>query len=205
VYKPVSRRRSLFEDGFTLLYMGPLEPERFPMKSVIDMIWHLTKIDVKLIVVVAPRYKNDIQRIRLLKKIADTKGIGKKVHVIYGRIPLKEKVSLFGNVDAVIFPFLKSYKGAIDPPITLLEAMSCGGFVIAANALSIPWVIKGRYNGLLCSGITQLTDKINEAVKMSVISKSKIRENAVGTIKKYFSTSVVRERLLSFYEQILSK
>jgi glycosyltransferase involved in cell wall biosynthesis len=196
-----------FEIGsdFALLYIGPLDFERFPLNHMINLISNLThSLDIKLIVALAPRYRDDWQRIQLLRKMAIKRHVERNVELLYRRLSYREKIRLYSNVDAVIFPFLKSYKGAVDPPMTLLEAMACGGLAIATDAGSFPWVIKDGHNGFICPNCTQLSDFVKRALKMSEANKSLIRNRATKTIREYFSSSIVRNQILSFYDKVMA-
>ena len=51
--------------------------------------------------------------------------------------------------DIVLFPFTTSVRDVVDPPITMLEAMSCARIIAASKTLSIFSIIKNEFNGFL--------------------------------------------------------
>ena len=205
-YRPIiNKMPSLRGSDFTLFYIGPLDPKRFPTKLMVNVISRLvTALNVKLLLAVAPRYKDDLQRILLLKKFINKRGIENNVEILYRRLSYEEKRFLYGSVDAVIFPFLKSYRGVVDPPLTLIEAMACGGLIVATSVLSIPWIIKDGYNGFICPDHAQMHDVIRGALMLTDMRKSLIRNRAVETIQKRFSSTVIRSQILSFYNKIIT-
>jgi glycosyltransferase involved in cell wall biosynthesis len=204
IYKPNDRES---KGGHTILYIGPLEGKRFPANLMVQLIKHLRALfpDLKLNMAIAPRFKDDQSMLSLIQKMAYKESIQENLRITYRRLLIEEKVSLYSNADVIVFPFTKSYKGVTDPPLTLLEAMSCGGLVVATKVLSIPWIIRDGYNGLLCSDITQLAKKIKEAFEIDDIYKKSLRNNAIKTIKMKFSHFKVREQILSFYKEILNQ
>jgi len=160
--------------------------------------------DLKLTTVVAPRFRDDLLKLNLLLRMAFKEGIERNLQIIYRRLSTKEKVSLYSNADVILFPFSKSYKGAVDPPLTLLEAMSCGGIVVASKVLSIPWVVRDGYNGFLYTSSIGLSKNIEQVFNMSSTRKNVLRRNAIRTIRDRFSISKISKQLLSFYEEILN-
>ena len=119
-----------------------------------------------------------------------------------------EKAMLYNTADAFILPFdtkLKSYKHVfvIDPPITMLEAMSCGVPVIAPDAFSIPKIIKKGYNGYVTSlGDFEMIDDI-----LCQMSKEEFEEagiNARNTILNDFSYEKTALKMKRIYEEVLN-
>ncbi len=119
-----------------------------------------------------------------------------------------EKNMLYDAADAFILPFdtkLKSYKHVfvIDPPITMLEAMSCGTPAIAPDVFSIPGIIKDEYDGYVIPlGDFRKVDDI-----LYNLSKEKIEElglNARNKILYEFSYEKTALRMKELYEGVLN-
>ncbi|MEM2780188.1 MAG: glycosyltransferase family 4 protein [Candidatus Bathyarchaeia archaeon] len=202
VYKFSNINRETIPDKFSILYIGPLDFRRFPLK-VIPLVASMAKC-VNLRIVLAPRFENDLHRIRTLLKIIRRNNFKGNVEITYGRVSHESKILLYRSADAVIFPFLKSYRGAVDPPLTLLESLACNGLVLATDVLGIPWIIKDNYNGFLSASIEQLFSKIKYLSENKNNNNiKKIRLNALNTVKEKFSPSLVRNKLLAFYTEML--
>ena len=203
VYRPTGHVAS---NEHVMLYIGPLDTRRFPINLMIKLVKHLQHNipELKLTVVVAPRFRDDLLKLNLLLRMAFREGIERNLQIIYTRLSTEEKVSLYSNADIILFPFSKSYKGAVDPPLTLLEAMACGGLIVATNVLSIPWIIRNRYNGFICPDHAQMFSTIKEVLMLTDMRKSLIRNRAVETIQKRFSSAVIRNQILSFYNKVIT-
>ena len=149
LFKPLDKatarkKLNLPEDKFILLYIGNLSEVRFS-PDFIESVKFLKEPSNLLLILAnyVDTYwqENDAfhnRNVILRKEILDE----------------KQKALLYNAADAFILPFSKkmnSYKHVfiIDPPITMLEAMSCGVPVIAPDVFSIPKIIKDGYNGYI--------------------------------------------------------
>lgn len=197
--KMMARRYfNLPEDKFIVLYMGNLEGVRFS-HSFIETAKFLKERN-NLLLILANLVDNN-----WLKK----SNINHKKNVILKRMILSEeqKALIYNAADAFILPFsgdVKSYKHVfvIDPPITMLEAMSCGTPVIGPDAFSIPKIIKNGYNGY----ITPAGDfeMVNEVLyRLSKEDSEEVGMNARKTILNHFSSEEVALRMKEIYEGVL--
>ena len=203
LYKPQDKTKArryfnLPEDKFILLYMGNLSEVRFSPDFISET--KFLREQNNLLVIAANEIDSYWQT---------NNNLLQEENILLRREILseKEKVMLYNAADAFILPFdtkLKSYKHVfvIDPPITMLEAMSCGVPVIAPNVFSIPEIIKDGYNGY----VTPLGDfeRINN---ISYLSKEEIEEagiNARKTILNAFSYEKVAFKMKEVYEEVLN-
>lgn len=197
--KMMARRYfNLPEDKFIVLYMGNLEEVRFSLNFLNDA--NFLREQNNLLLILA----NNIDSNWLKKS-----NINHKENVILKRMILseKQKALIYNAADAFILPFsgdVKSYKHVfvIDPPITMLEAMSCGIPVIAPDAFSIPQIIKNEYNGY----ITPLGDfeMIIEILHyLSEEGSEEVGLNARKTIQNDFSYEKAALQMKKIYEGVL--
>ena len=108
---------------------------------------------------------------------------------------------LYNSSDVMLGPFLKP--SAVDPPITLLEAMSCGKIMIASNVQSMPYIIKDGENGFLLHDVT--VDNLYTFLRKVINHHDRLKsleENARKTIVQNFGTQDVLDRLLELYKRI---
>ena len=203
IFKPQDKSEArryfnLPEDKFILLYMGNLSEVRFSPDFISNN--KLLKGQNNLLVIAANDIDSYWQNNRFLDKgnIVLRKGI----------LNENEKVMLYNAADAFILPFdakLESYKHVfvIDPPITMLEAMSCGVSVMVPNGFSIPKIIKEGYNGYVTSlGDFKGIDKLLKCLLEEDTKKAGI--NARKTILNGFSCEKVALRMERIYEGVLN-
>ena len=189
---------NLPEDKFIVLYIGNLRHVRFAP----DFLKEVAFLgDSNNLLVIFTNYLDDYwQNSNLLHDN----------NVVLRKDILSEdqKALLYNAVDAFILPFsrtLMSYKHVfiIDPPITMLEAMSCGVPVIAPDVFSIPKIIKNGYNGY----ITPLGDfkTIDEILHdLSKENNKELSINARKAILNDFSYEKGALRMMQIYEGVLN-
>jgi glycosyltransferase involved in cell wall biosynthesis len=196
--KTIARKYfNLPEDKFILLYMGNLGEVRFSPDFLREVSF--LKEPGNLLLVFANNVDEYWQN---NSAIHDS-------NVMFRKEVLSEeqKALLYSAADAFILPFNKamlSYKHVfvIDPPITMLEAMSCGVPVIVPDAFSIPNIIEDKYNGYLTplgdfkmvdDILHQLSEKIDDGIAV----------NARNTILKDFSCEVTALQMEQIYGDVL--
>lgn len=206
-FKPIKQKAKKNNTEINLLYMGSLCPRRFPL-SVLQAIKILNNdgLCVKLTILArqdkeynedwADRVSNEISSLKLSKNII----MQKKV------LNEHEKLKHLNGVDIVIFPF-DGYVGATDPPITMLEAMSCGKIVIGSKVGCIPEVINtgSVRNGLLFNTLdsTGIAATIRKAVQPA--NNLAIPVGARKIIESTYSIEVVGDRIINMFEDLLKK
>jgi len=154
VYKPVdksqSRRRlGLKRSAKLLLYLGNLRKHRFPEDIILRLMEKLVKWDprIELLVFSPENHDNMKRRIEILAK-ADTHNLQQNVKINVRNLSEIEKRITYSASDIFLFPPLRSGE-AVEPPITVLEAMSCGLPVVSNNVTSITEVITDEVDGLI--------------------------------------------------------
>jgi glycosyltransferase involved in cell wall biosynthesis len=185
-------------DKFIVLYMGNMSEVRFSPNLLSET--KFLRDPNNLLLIAANLIDSYWQNNNLLHK--------ENIILKKGILNEKEKAMLYNTADAFILPFdtkLKSYKHVfvIDPPITMLEAMSCGVPVIAPDVFSIPKIIKDGYNGYVTSlGDFGMIDDV-----LYHLSKEKVEEasiNARNTILNEFSYEKTALKMKRIYEGILN-
>ena len=203
VFKPISKSKArehfnLPEDDFIALYLGNVTNLRFSP----DFLRNINlRGENRKIVIFANYISSNWRRKREMFRKNNILLEEKILHT-------KQKVYLYNAADVFIMPFsreLKMHKhvAVIDPPITMLEAMSCGIPVIAPNVLSIPRIIKNGYNGY----ITPLGDFKAFNRMLSILSPEDCKElgmNARKTILHQFSFKKVAMVIEKIYEGVLN-
>ena len=209
-YRPLSNRESkeklnVSADSFLVTYIGNLFPQRFPI-DVLTELKNLTKEypELELALFTPSSFQNQEIAIRLKRLLSSSKI---KHRVVVSNLSENEKVVVYNASDVLIYPFLRNIPGsiAVDPPLTILEAMACGKIVIVSRMLSVPDIIQDRQNGFLVQpGDFKGFKKTLKYVVDHFFELRYIELNARRTIEKRF-TSTVANSLFELYQSIIDK
>ena len=154
IYKPIDKGRSrrslgLKKSSKILLYLGNLRKHRFPEDIILKLMEQLVKKDprIKLYVFSPKNNENVKRRIKILTK-ASAFNLRQNVKINVKNLSEVEKSFIYSASDIFLFPPLISGE-TVEPPITVLEAMSCGLPVISSDVQSITEIIKDKVDGLI--------------------------------------------------------
>jgi glycosyltransferase involved in cell wall biosynthesis len=141
LYKPVdkyeSRKRlGMKIDSKILLYCGNIRSSRFPDYSMLFLLKKLVKKNPKIeFWIFAPENYENLKRKEDILSKASNINLGSSIKVTIKNLSDEEKVALYSASDLFILPF--EPKEAVEPPLTVLEAMSCGLPIIANDITPI--------------------------------------------------------------------
>jgi glycosyltransferase involved in cell wall biosynthesis len=182
-----------------ILYMGPLTEDRFPYRNIIDI---LSYIQSDLLIIGRGTNPGEYETFKSIIRYSENKGGNKGINIFLKSLNENEKIAIINYSDIIIQPFtpklINSSNIAVDPPILILEAMSCGKCVITSNTYSLSTIIKQGYNGF----IIDFNDKTQLIDILSVDDYKKICENARNTIIQNFSNYAVSKMLLDAYKKL---
>ncbi|WP_243050021.1 glycosyltransferase [Dyella sp. RRB7] len=128
-----------------------------------------------------------------LRSLASSLGLGMKDVVFTGKLTDEDLVALYNLCSLFVFPSLQEGFG-----LPVLEAMACGAPVLAANATSIPEVV--RHEDMLFSP----TEASGLASKMAVVLRDRTMSEAFRahglTQAKRFSWESSAQRVMEAFE-----
>ena len=190
--------------AYTVLYIGPLWPSRFPARNVLGAVRLLLKkgFDVGLNILTSTRSSVWLGE----QVLALAKRLGVDGNVVLERkdLPESERVAAYNSADVVIFPYVGPEPEQLaDPPFAILETMACGRVAISTAVLSVPEIVKDGINGFLIESASP--DHICNGVIRALTSpdKNDVGIRARDSILKHFSYPVVRPSLLEAYETLM--
>lgn len=118
---------------------------------------------------------------------------------------IKDMNKLMAASDIFVAPFL-NIDGVADPPLSILEAMSCGKPVIATNIASIPKLIQDGVNGLIVNSGS--VDELTDALKRLLENDYKmidIGKNASNFIISKYGIDTIASQMIEIYNTILKE
>jgi glycosyltransferase involved in cell wall biosynthesis len=183
-----------------MLYIGNLWPERFPAEIVLDSLKELKNVTLDIYAPLSGHEYN-VEFSKIIIRFINNYGLENRVSIKVVDLDAESKRIIYNNSDFIILPF----KGvvAVDPPLTMLEAMACSCIVIATRMQSMPNILNN--NGFLIDKLdkkhlTRLIKNINE---LSISKKTTIVNNARETILENFNLKNLDTNLLNMYEMVL--
>jgi glycosyltransferase involved in cell wall biosynthesis len=184
------------QDDALVLYSGPLTKDRFPYEKVLAA---LKGTKSKLLIIGRPTNNGaEITRVEEIAAYTKKMDLESQVSIGLKLLTEDEKISLLNFADIVIQPFAKHTQSyvAVDPPIFLLEAMSCGKPVITSKSYSFQSFIKNGYNGFTIDWDD--SSQFREALR-GCTSNSAIGSNARRTVLDNFGHDFVADKVGAMY------
>jgi glycosyltransferase involved in cell wall biosynthesis len=117
-------------------------------------------------------------------------------------VSAKDVRLFYSSVDLLVYPVKR--EGAIEPPLTILEAMSCGCMVAAYRNVVTSKLISDGYNGYTFSSSVDLA-KIIRSLMSGRLDREAIAENARKTVIKSYDSSVLRKSYMELYKRLLNE
>jgi len=187
----------LKQDSVYIGYTGTLNKFRNlevllkAVKPIID-----NRADVKLLLALTNVSRKEFM---LLKKLLLDYGL-KPSQVAFAKT--NDVRLIYSSVDVLVYPAER--EGSVEPPLTVLEAMSSETTVVVyRNVITSRLIING-FNGFLFSGPEDLTKTLQSLISDRFSSRD-IAKNARETITKYYGFSILRRSYIETYEHIVSE
>lgn len=209
VFKPVKKELAKLKVGFpqdtvVLLCLGSLRADRFPEDIVLDAMKKLIGegVDARLFVFAQRNRENNVRAACISKKIEDLE-LSRSVRLFNRNLGDLEKNLLYNASDILLFPAFKAK--AIEPPLTVLEAMATGLPAICSDSLSI----KEFYGDSLSRFLVPIErmDGFYLAEKISSLledrnAKQKFSEEARRKVLAEASVDVTGSKLIEVFESL---
>jgi glycosyltransferase involved in cell wall biosynthesis len=187
-YKPLSksearRRLGLRKSAKLLLYIGNLRKVRFPEDMILGVIKKLITRDPLIeLLVFSPENQENVKRMKEILVKASPFNLRQNIRINVRNLSEIEKRLVYSASDIFLFLPLKSGE-AIEPPITVLEAMSCGLPVISSNVASISEIITDQVNGLIMPSIDEGKSILEEQIS-SILENNKVKTDISNNARR---------------------
>jgi len=129
----------------TILCLAHADYVRFPIDKIVPAIAMLVREGYRFcmkIVFSQQAFKDYRFMLNVTRSILEKYSLSKTVSVMAKNLGENDRQKLFTESHIFLYPAL--YESAVDPPLTILEAMSYGLCVIATNVQSIPYILKNH-------------------------------------------------------------
>ncbi|QSG08243.1 Glycosyltransferase [Halapricum desulfuricans] len=179
------------DDAFVAGYFGNVNESRFPYTVAEALDSFAANASVEGFVVTKQIEDRDVRDLEHLT-----------VHT--GNLSDAEKRAAYAAADVWTFPFRElGVEGApaIDPPLTLLEAMASGRPVVATDTLSMGEAVVDAENGYLIQpgDPSALVDRL-QTLRSDSGACERLGRAARRTIRERYSPSAAADRLVEIYE-----
>lgn len=185
-------RRQLGWDpaAFVILYIGTVSPLRFPAPSVLKAL-RLAAPDIpglalKVFAPVATHDYNIAWADDNVRRAAQ--GSTFPVSVNLKDLTEERKTLLYSAADVTLLPFTAPV--AVEPPLTLLEAMACQSAVAVAPYANRSRVVDDGVNGVLYDSDLELATCLKRLFNLGPLGREALGQSARATIARGYSFEV---------------
>lgn len=198
--KEVQKKYMIRDDDFVVAYVGRIEPARGIFTLLKAVTKHLKENSNFKLIISSPLEAFEKKYLSVLIDTINREGLTSSIRLLG---PSNQVEELYNIADIVAIPFTSK---AMDPPISMLEAMACGKIVVVSNLGTISDIVENGKNGFLVTPgnvrelsktITTLMEKSDELIE--------VRKNARTTILKRFSKDLVIDKLIDVYNELINE
>jgi glycosyltransferase involved in cell wall biosynthesis len=186
----------LSKERIYVAYTGRLNSYR-KMELIFSALRSINQPNVQLLLSITDQ---DEKQKRLLGTQINTLGTNSPKKVKF--VNASDIRYLYASSDILLYPVDR--KGAVEPPLTVLEAMSCSCVVAAFRTPAVQSLIKEYENGFLFSNSEELSQLIDLLSTRSLDTET-IGENARKTIVENFSARNLISLYLGAFREILNE
>jgi glycosyltransferase involved in cell wall biosynthesis len=195
------RAVGLPESPFNLLYMGTVSPLRFPAPLIAEALADaVSDVPGLSLSVIAPVRSHGYNVTWIDENVrSGLNGVDVPATIELRDVDHADKPNVYCAADAVLVPFAAPV--AVEPPLTLLEAMACEATVIAAPHANRSRVIDNGRNGFIFEDARGLADAIRDAASRGR-NGAGLGLSARSTVSNRFSAAATLAALDDLWEAI---
>jgi len=205
-FKPINAKEDLRKkyglpsDRLVLAYVGSLHSARGLSVLIRSFRNVLSRFPQALLYISHPHHNSE-KAYKIYLKLIQSLNLQKNVYIAGPSAHIEE---IYNLADIVVLPFQRPYW--VDPPLVLLEAMSCGSAVVTTPVGAINEVIRNHENAVLTRPrnpevLAEAIIKLIENPRRSF----KIAKRARETIVQNYSYNVIGKKLLKIYDFVLDQ
>jgi glycosyltransferase involved in cell wall biosynthesis len=203
VDRAVARRAlGLSEDAFQVIYIGTVSPLRFPAEEVLHALSlaaeHISNLGLAVFAPVGTHPYNLAWAAGHVRRAIA--GSALPVSVKLRDLSEEQKIALYCAADVVLLPF--SAPVAVEPPLTLLEAMACQATVAVAPAANRSQLVANRWNGIAYSAPEQLAQQLVQLHALGAPVQRALGAAARASVVERHSFAAVAQVLAGLWREL---
>jgi glycosyltransferase involved in cell wall biosynthesis len=199
-FKPLPRQEArialgLDQTAFVVAYVGTISPLRFPMEEIVRAL-NLAAPEVPrlLLEIFAPVATHNRNRKWAEDNVGQqVRNADFTVNTHLKDLTENEKALIYSAVDVVLLPFTAPV--AVEPPLTLLEAMSCGTPVLVAPYANRSRVVRHGANGLLFGSVEEMASHLKRLLEIGPEGRARIGSAGRQTVLRGYTFETVSESI----------
>lgn len=209
IFRPMSKRFASADmntkgNSFTLIFLGNIKSERFPV-DFLKVIHRLAAtVDTRLIIA-APNTLNNLRSAANIQREISCLGIGKNVKLLVKDLSDSEKATLLNAADCAVYPFSGTIFDVVEPPLSIMESLATGTPVIASDVASTGDIIDESVGALVRPFSLKCIDDWYSRLRVFAENTELIRKlssNAVARARR-FSEKEIASQILRIYSKFL--
>jgi glycosyltransferase involved in cell wall biosynthesis len=179
-------------DGLLVVYVGTVSPRRFPAAEVAA---GLAAASGPLELAVFAPVRTHEYNVGWARDnvAAGAHGTGLRVRIALEDLTEERKALVYSAADAVVLPF--GAPVAVEPPLTLLEAMACEAVVMVAPAANRSGLVADGDTGLAFSGSAGLALAVERLRALGPDGRAAMGARARALVERRFGERAVTEAL----------
>jgi glycosyltransferase involved in cell wall biosynthesis len=189
-------------DTFLVAYIGTISPLRFPAGLVLQALEtaarHIPRLSLAVFAPVCTHPYNAIWADQQLRPASA--GSPLPVSLQLRDLTEEQKITLYSAADVVLLPFAAPV--AVEPPLTLLEAMSCGAAVAVAPAANRSQLIADQGNGVVFGSPEQLAQRLAQLHAGGASYRARLGAAARASVIEQHSFVAVARSLAALWGRI---
>jgi glycosyltransferase involved in cell wall biosynthesis len=196
------RMLGLPENGFLVAYIGTVSPLRFPAEQVLRALTLAAEriADLRL-AIFAPVGTHPYNLAWAAGHVRRAAALSTLPESIEPRdLDEEHKIALYCAADVMLLPF--SAPVAVEPPLTLLEAMACQATVAVAPAANCSQIVADRWNGMAYSSPDDLARRLAELHTTSEAGRRALGAAARASIVEHYSFASVTRELAGLWAEL---
>lgn len=183
-------------------YVGNIAGERFPAAIVIEALRALarqTGLRVVLCVHAPVAFRPD--NAEWASAVPDADDL--EIDVNLEDLSEARKAEVYSAADVMLYPYLRPV--AVEPPLTLLEAMACESVPVGTASANRSGVIVDGENGFIYDGAEQLTAQLVRFAALGPEQRATLGQAARRTILERFGPAATAEQLDRLWSELAER
>ena len=179
--------------AFLVVYVGTVSPLRFPAEKLMQALQQAAPAVPNIALTVFAPVSTHSYNIRWSQDNVRHAAEGSPIPVDVRLADLSEdeKALAYSAADMVLLPFTAPV--AVEPPLTLLEAMACEAICMAAPHANRSAIVDDGHNGYVYHSVEQLAAQLEAVAQMSPAQRARVGDLARACIEEHYSFAATRD------------